>query len=110
MSKRRGKSKRKRYRINKMRLGISAFVVGMMIVSGVSVHNVIALQGEQAQLKAKNKELSTKKSELTEELKGVNKDSYIIQQARTQLHMIRPGEVMYVLKDDKSNKDSSESN
>ena len=47
----------------------------------------------QAQLE----ELEKRRSELENELLMVNSDEYVEQQARSQLHMIKPGEVLYII-------------
>lgn len=101
------KRKKKKNRINHSRMALTLIMVFLLGASGVSVHTVLQLQSEQNHLKSKNAQLKTKRSELQEELKSVNKDSYIEQQARTQLHMIKPGEVVYVLKDSSSGNSSS---
>ena len=44
---------------------------------------------------------------MTAELKNVNELDYIEEQARKQLKMIKPGEVLYVL-DGKKNKDGKD--
>ncbi|MCH3954121.1 MAG: septum formation initiator family protein [Eubacterium sp.] len=103
----RSRRKKKKVRINPSRMVLTLIMVLLLGASGVSVHTVLQLQSEQNRLKSKNTQLKTKRSELQEELKSVNKDSYIEQQARTQLHMIKPGEVVYVLKDNSSGSSKS---
>lgn len=101
------KRKKKKTRINPSRMTLTLIIAFLLCASGASVHTVVRLQNEQDRLKAKNAQLKTQRSELQEELKSVNTDSYIVQQARTQLHMIKPGEVVYVLKDSSSKNGNS---
>jgi len=65
------------------------------------------LTKQNKELERTQKELEQKKDDLTAELKNVNELDYIEEQARKQLKMIKPGEVLYVLdgKKDKINKD-----
>ena len=109
MSADRNRKKKKKIRINPSRMTLTLILAILLCASGASVHTVVKLQSEQAHLKAKNAQVKTKRAELQEELKSVNKDSYIEQQARTQLHMIKPGEVVYVLKDGSSGSSSGNS-
>ena len=62
---------------------------------------------EKSHLEKTQKELEQKKDDLTAELKNVNELDYIEEQARKQLKMIKPGEVLYVL-DGKKNKDGKD--
>ena len=55
---------------------------------------------EQHELQVKKEQLEQKKKELQEEKKAVSDNDYIEEQARKQLKMIKPGEILYVLPDD----------
>ena len=54
-------------------------------------------------MKKQNLALRKQKAELQNEFRNVNNRNYIEEQARIQLNMIKPGEVLYILKDDKKN-------
>ena len=92
----------KRRKIKKRRrAGIYALVVVIVLaIFGLLLHNVISLKMEQHDLQAKKEQLEKKKKELQEEKKAVSDKDYIEEQARKQLKMIRPGEILYVLPDD----------
>ena len=62
-----------------------------------SVQRMVALTQERARVQAQLDELEKRRSELENELLMVNSDEYVEQQARSQLHMIRPGEVLYIV-------------
>jgi len=62
-----------------------------------SVQRMVALTQERARVQAQLDELEKRRSELENELLMVNSDEYVEQQARSQLHMIKPGEVLYIV-------------
>ena len=62
-----------------------------------SVQRMVALSQERAAVQAQLDELEKRRSELENELLMVNSDEYVEQQARSQLHMIKPGEVLYIV-------------
>lgn len=62
-----------------------------------SVQKMITLSHERAMVQAQLEALEKKRSELENELLMVNSDEYVEQQARSQLHMIKPGEVLYII-------------
>ena len=62
-----------------------------------SVQRMVALTRERAMVQAQLEELEKRRSELENELLMVNSDEYVEQQARSQLHMIKPGEVLYIV-------------
>ncbi len=76
---------------------LTAVVVIMIAVVGVSVKSIFSLRAEQAELSADNSRLTAEKASLAEELKNVNDYEYIEEQARIQLRLIKPGEVLYIL-------------
>ena len=93
----RTRSARKRNRMNGMRLFLTGVIVVLLVVFLLSVKNIIDLRQEQDQLKETNTVLQEQRAELETELKSVGEDSYIEEQARTQLNMVKPGEILYVL-------------
>ena len=102
MAKRRRRKKRQDLKIRLIRLAI-VFVIVLML--GLSVRNVIVLRQEQRDLEKANAELAAKKIELQQELKNVNNKNYIEEQARQQLKLIKPGETLFVLGDEKAGAD-----
>ena len=62
-----------------------------------AVQKMVSLQQERARVQAQLDELEKRRSELENELLMVNSDEYVEQQARSQLHMIKPGEVLYIV-------------
>ena len=62
-----------------------------------AVQKMVALTQERTRVQAQLDELEKRRSELENELLMVNSDEYVEQQARSQLHMIKPGEVLYIV-------------
>lgn len=90
-------------RINHLRMGIFAVVIILAFVVGMSVKNVLELSLEQHQLKQENAELKEKKAALEKEFENINDKSYIEEQARKQLNMVKPGEIVYIIEEDQKN-------
>ena len=102
--------KKKRVKINRVRIVVTVIVVVLIAVVGVSVKNVFDLRAEQNDLREKNKQLASEKASLREELKNVNDYYYIEEQARIQLKLIRPGEILYVLDDEGTDSNGQDDN
>ena len=105
------KSTRKaKKKLNTGRLVLSLIVLFLLVGCAFSIKKIVTLHIEKNHLEKTQKELEQKKDDLTAELKNVNELDYIEEQARKQLKMIKPGEVLYVLdgKKDKINKDKKE--
>ena len=81
---------------------LSVFLAGLAVVLyyGFSVFQV---ESEQERVEAEKAALLAEKAKLEEELRHVTDPTYIEQQARTELRMIRPGELLYVLPEKGSN-------
>ncbi|MBK5245814.1 MAG: cell division protein FtsL [Peptostreptococcaceae bacterium] len=72
-------------------------VIIALIVIVIYAYNVIAVEMYQSQVETENQQLLQQKIKLEEELKNVRDPKYVEQQARTQLRMIFPGEILYIL-------------
>ena len=100
-------TRKKKKKLNVGRLVLSLIVLFLLIGCAFSIKNIVTLHIEKSHLEKTQKELEQKKDDLTAELKNVNELDYIEEQARKQLKMIKPGEVLYVL-DGKKNKDGKD--
>lgn len=100
--------KKKRVRINRGKMALTVIVVLMIAVLGMSVKNIFDLRAEQKALKDQNESLAVEKESLKDELKNVNDKEYIEEQARIQLKLIKPGEILYILEDYKKESDSED--
>lgn len=100
--------KKKKVRINRGRMALTVIVVVLIAVLGVSVKNIFDLRAEQKALNEEHKALTSEKEALEEELKNVNDYDYIEEQARIQLKMIKPGEIMYILEDEQEDNEQTD--
>ena len=89
--------KRKQNGMSTGRMAMLVIVIGLLIGIAFIVKNIISLTIEKRELMEKQNELSNKRDELTAELENVNDLDYIEEQARKLLHMIKPGEILYIL-------------
>ena len=101
--------KKKRVKVNQGRLILTVIVVILIAVVGMSVKNVFDLRAEQKNLQEKNQNLLQQQDALKAELENVNDLEYIEEQARIQLRMIKPGEILFVL-DKEQDKDNNDGN
>ena len=90
-------SERKSNQKNRKRLAYGSVILIIAIIIGFSVFNVYSLKKEYNDIVAERDALEKKKKDLKEELGNVNNPEYVEEQAREQLKMIRPGEVMYIM-------------
>ena len=71
-------------------------IIGFLALIGNNVLNLFQLRAEKAAREAELATLENRVGALSEELEQVNSDEYVEQQARSDLHMIRPGETLYI--------------
>lgn len=77
----------------------------ILCLIGVSAFNIISLKLLEAKTMKEHQALLDQKDKLEKIYSQVNSPEYIEQQARQQLRMIRPGEILYVLPDKDAKKD-----
>ena len=97
--------RKKKIRLNKGRILLTVIVVILIAVVGMSVKTVFELRAEQKDLEDENQNLLQQQEALRAELENVNDLEYIEEQARIQLRMIKPGEILYILDQEKNGKD-----
>lgn len=85
----------------KRRLFYLALIALICVVIFGFAGNIIALKAENARLLEEQESLLATKKALEKEKKNVNSLDYIEQQAREQLHLVLPGEILYVLPEEK---------
>ena len=105
-----GKKSGKKVRINGGRMVLTILVVVLVLVLLMSVRGIFALRAEQKALKEQNEALLLEKETLKDELKNVSDKEYIEEQARIQLKLIKPGEILYILDDDKDKEENKDDN
>lgn len=99
------KKKRSSARRRRRRLIYLAVAAVALVAVFFTARNVITLKLEERELLQEQRELEARKEELQEELTRVDEQDYIEQQAREQLHMIKPGEILYLLPEHDKEKD-----
>jgi cell division protein FtsB len=89
----------KRQAIKKARRRMVYFAVFFVIfgIIAVSAFNIVSLKLAEARTMKEQQDLLEQKARLERIYSRVNSPEYIEQQARQQLKMIRPGEILYVL-------------
>ena len=73
---------------------IGVFVI---VTVGRSVAGLIELEREKAETERRLSQLQRQQGSLEEELLQVNTDEYVEQQARSELKMVKPGEILYLM-------------
>ncbi len=89
------KSNRRRYLV-----ALIAFI--LFLVVGFSMFNIVSLKMQEAQALELKQKLLLEKAKLQTELSLVFSPAYIEQQARIKLKMIKPGETLYILPEEKA--------
>ncbi len=90
-------SKRQALRRSRRRAFYSVVVLFLAVILGISVFNVISAQLKYKEVMGEQERLLGEKEKLIIELSNINNLEYIEQQARLQLKMTMPGELLYVL-------------
>ena len=83
---------------NRRNLIIAAVV---LLLLAASVRNIVKLELENRRLKNKQKELIEQRKELKIELRNINSKEYIEEQARKQLRLVNPDEILFVFPNEK---------
>ena len=99
---------KKRTRFNGSRLAVTVFVGALVVVLLMSVGTIFSLRAEQKALKEENSALLLEKESLQDELENVSDKEYIEEQARIQLKLIKPGEILYILEEDKKDEEKED--
>ncbi len=92
------------------RLILAALVFAAVIVfAGYEGVRLTRLQIEKMQAQKELANLNMKLDQLGDELEALDSDEYVENSARSNLHMIKDGEVMYIVNPDLGKEDESES-
>ena len=76
-------------------------IIVVLLLLAASVRNIVKLELENRRLKHKQKELIEQRKELKIELRNVNSKEYIEEQARKQLRLVDPDEILFVFPNEK---------
>ena len=83
----------------KKRLSAIAFVLVFVLLSAMWGRDIIRLKAENRALKKQQAALEEQRDDLKDELTRVNDPEYIREQARKQLRLLNPGEILFTFDD-----------
>ena len=95
-----GRTVKKNKRINPGRLILTVIIVVLIFFVAISVKNIVSLHVEKNELEEENARLEEEKDRLQNELENADDPEYIEEQARQQLRMVMPGEVLYIIEEE----------
>lgn len=98
-----GRTVKKKKRINPGRLVLTVIIVVLIFFAAISVKNIVSLHVEKNELEEENARLEEEKDRLQNELENADDPEYIEEQARQQLRMVMPGEVLYIIEEEGEN-------
>ncbi|MBK5253136.1 MAG: septum formation initiator family protein [Peptostreptococcaceae bacterium] len=83
---------------------IAAVIISVALCVTIifSVKNIITLHNENSQLKEQNQELEDERDNLELELENVDTMEFIEEEARRQLKLANPDEILFILPEEKS--------
>lgn len=90
---------RDRQKRRKKRLTTVAFVLIFVLLTGLLGRDIIRLKAENRALKKQQVALEKQRDDLKEELTRVDDPDYIKEQARKQLRLLNPGEILFNFED-----------
>lgn len=87
---------------------VAVVLLFIFVFTGSQLYSAYKINSDYKKVLLENKNLKEEKKSLEEELRHVNEPEYVEQQARDQLKMIKPGEVMYILPEEHKAQDLKE--
>lgn len=102
MKSREQRRKKKKMHLNMSRLLFRVVIVVLVCVTVLSIRKIVLLKIEQSELKEQQKALKGKRAKLKNEFKNIDDKNYIEEQARKQLNMVKPGEILYMIEKERS--------
>ena len=96
-------SKRRKAKALRRSLVFGAIFVVIFFMLGASIWNAVQLKAAENRAMARLEALELLRDSLREELSRVDSAEYIEEKARTDLHMIMPGEILYIVQENSIN-------
>ena len=96
-------TERKAGKLARRRIVYFFIFIAIVCLIGASAINIVSVKLSEAKTIEEQQALLKQKEKLESELSQVNDPKYIEQQARQQLGMIKPGEILYVLPEQEKN-------
>ena len=79
---------------------IVVLLLAFVLMATMCGRDIIRLKAENSELKKQQVALEKQRDELKEELKNTGESEYIREQARKQLRLLNPGEILFTFEDD----------
>ena len=97
-----------RKRIRKRALTLVAVVAVFVMVGTLFGKDIVRLKAENRALKKQQIALEQQRDELQKELKNTNNQEYIREQAKKQLNLLNPGEILFTFDEEEPEADKAE--
>ena len=91
---------REKRRRRKRLVTLLVFIIAFALLASMCGKDIVRLKAENRALKKQQAALEKQRDELKEELKNTGKQEYIRDQARKQLRLLNPGEILFTFEDD----------
>ena len=89
-------SEKKRKRM----ITVTVIILAFVMLAAVYGRDIIRLRAENRELEQQQESLKEEREDLEEELGNTDKQEYIREQARKQLRLLNPGEILFTFDDD----------
>ena len=99
---------RRTKQIKRKTLMLIVFIAVFVLLATMCGKDIVRLKAENIALKKQQAELEKQRDELKEELKNVNDPQYIREQARKQLRLLNPGEILFTFDDGEEKEETVE--
>ncbi len=96
-------------RRRKKALTLVAVIVAFALLATMCGKDIVRLKAENRALKKQQIALEKQRDELQEELKNTNSQEYIREQAKKQLRLLNPGEILFTFEDEEAQEDAADS-
>ena len=93
-------------RRSRKRRTVIAGLLAFVLLATICGKDIVRLQSENRALKKQQVALEKQRDELKEELKSVHDQEYIREQARKQLRLLNPGEILFTFDDEEDGQDA----
>ena len=99
--------RKKRLTTTQRRIALGVCIV-IAVISFTYVRNIISLSIENNKLRTQQEELKEERDRLKAKLKNVDNADYIEEQARKQLRLMNPDEILFVFEDEEGSDDAED--
>ncbi len=96
--------KKRKTKKNKFKLIIYILLAALLIYFATAAIKIVNLNAERNRAATENEELQQKKEALELQLENINSPDYIESQARSDLKLIKPNELLFIFPDEADSK------